>query len=382
MRPYRTVLEQKIRERRQTYEEFAEYVETFAREHKEPGTLGVRHLQRLAAGRGPGGKPLGRVLPTTARLLEQILGLSIDELLSSPSVDRTVESAEFELRQRLYASRNVDPAMLALLQSQLRGIRELDRQLGATVAHDEVIAKAMQVGHLLVHAVKDEIRQHLASILSELYCLAGWQALDLGDMVQSWKYYDRASVVALESGSYSFRAMATAGRAFVLAEIDDTSTAVDMIAQVRMSAAQNCSALTRSWLAAAHGEILAADAQETESLRAFEQADALLPVDKIDITGPYVALDSIHLARWRGHALARCGDPDAAEVLTKALHGLDPTFTRAQTGLRVDLAIAWICAHEPSMAYEQVTVARRLAGQIGSVRQRRRIEILSNQLSG
>src|ERR1700760_3124580 len=84
MRPYRTVLEQKIRERRQTYEEFAEYVETFAREHKEPGTLGIRHLQRLAAGRGPGGRPLGQVLPTTARLLEQILGVGIDVLLSAP----------------------------------------------------------------------------------------------------------------------------------------------------------------------------------------------------------------------------------------------------------------------------------------------------------
>jgi hypothetical protein len=85
VKTFRTVLEQKIWERRQTFEEFAEFAEIFAREHKEPGTLGVRHLQRLAAGRGPRGRALGQVRPATARLLERILGLSVDELLAPPA---------------------------------------------------------------------------------------------------------------------------------------------------------------------------------------------------------------------------------------------------------------------------------------------------------
>jgi len=84
MRTFRTVLEQKIRERRQTFEEFAEYTESFACQHSEPGTISLRHLQRLAAGRGPNGKALGPVRPATARLLETIFGLSIDELLAPP----------------------------------------------------------------------------------------------------------------------------------------------------------------------------------------------------------------------------------------------------------------------------------------------------------
>ena len=87
MRVYRTVLEQKIRERRQTFEEFAEFAEVFAREHRELqlGSVSVRHLQRLASGVGPQGRPLGPVRPATARLLEQILGGTVDELLSPPS---------------------------------------------------------------------------------------------------------------------------------------------------------------------------------------------------------------------------------------------------------------------------------------------------------
>lgn len=84
--PVRTVLERKIRERRLTLREFVEFVETFARDHGEPGTLSFRHLQRLVAGRQSDGTPLGPLRPATTRLLERIFGLTIDELLSSPSV--------------------------------------------------------------------------------------------------------------------------------------------------------------------------------------------------------------------------------------------------------------------------------------------------------
>jgi len=81
------VLEQKIRERRQTFEEFITYVERFRREHHEPGTLSLRHLERLVAGHRGDGHPLGPVRPATARLLEHILGLSITELLAPPTAE-------------------------------------------------------------------------------------------------------------------------------------------------------------------------------------------------------------------------------------------------------------------------------------------------------
>jgi hypothetical protein len=78
----RTLLEQLLRERRQSLEEFAEFAEDFARQHGEVGTISVRHLKRLAAGRGANGRPLGRPRPATARLLERIFDRSIDELLA------------------------------------------------------------------------------------------------------------------------------------------------------------------------------------------------------------------------------------------------------------------------------------------------------------
>jgi 8-oxo-dGTP pyrophosphatase MutT (NUDIX family) len=84
--PARTMLEQQVRARRQTFEEFVEFAERFARDHGEAGTLSVRHLQRLAAGRRPDGGRLGPVRPATARLLERIFGVSLDVLLSPPAV--------------------------------------------------------------------------------------------------------------------------------------------------------------------------------------------------------------------------------------------------------------------------------------------------------
>nr|WP_232327817.1 transcriptional regulator [Kibdelosporangium sp. MJ126-NF4]CEL13521.1 hypothetical protein [Kibdelosporangium sp. MJ126-NF4]CTQ99206.1 hypothetical protein [Kibdelosporangium sp. MJ126-NF4] len=102
MRAFRTVLEQKIKERRQTFEEFAEFAETFAmapeRRGLKLGTVSVRHLKRLAAGVGPKGRPLGTVRPATARLLEHIFGLSVEELLRSPKDEEpTAVRAELDV---------------------------------------------------------------------------------------------------------------------------------------------------------------------------------------------------------------------------------------------------------------------------------------------
>jgi hypothetical protein len=92
VRAFRTVLEQKIRERRQTLQEFVDFAEVFARENNEPGMIGVRHLQRLIAGRKPSGEPIGpSVQASTARLLERIFELRIDELLAAPELPEIPE---------------------------------------------------------------------------------------------------------------------------------------------------------------------------------------------------------------------------------------------------------------------------------------------------
>lgn len=268
--------------------------------------------------------------------------------------------------------------MVAEFQSQLASIRRLDRQLGAVVAQDEVRTKIDQVANLLAHSMSGRAREQLGGLLSELYCLAGWQALDMGNIAMSWRHYDHANTSALESKDYAFKMLASAGRAFVLIDIGETPLAVDVLSAACRTAERKCSPLLRSWLSAALGEAFAANGQQAESLRVFDQATALLPKDIVDLDVPYVALDSIHLARWRGHALARCGMPAAVDILSNALERLDSTFIRAETALRVDLAAALLAIGERSEARAQADRAHILAIRIGSTRQGRRTKALRN----
>lgn len=77
----RTLLEQRIRDRRMTFEEFIAFAEVFARENNEGGTISLRHLQRLVSGKSPA----ARLRPATARLLERIFNDDIRTLLAPDS---------------------------------------------------------------------------------------------------------------------------------------------------------------------------------------------------------------------------------------------------------------------------------------------------------
>ncbi|WP_290050087.1 hypothetical protein [Amycolatopsis solani] len=370
----RTVLELKLRERSQTLAEFVEDAERFARTFGETGTLSVRHLQRLISGRKPDGSPVGRPRPATARLLERMLSVPIDDLLSSPDAVRgPVEAAEEELRQRLSAARRVNADVLALLQDQLSAVRRLDRQLGASTAHEEVSTKVRQITRLRSHSLTPGVRSQLGALLAEFGTLAGWQQLDMGFVGDSWQFYERAKAAARESGDAAFEVHTAAEQAFVLIDVEETASAVELLQATERRAQRVAGRLLRSWLAAAYGEALAADGQRSASMRAFDRAAGLLPADVSAVDGPYVVLDPVHLARWRGHALARVGEPDAVDVLSTALSRLDPTFTRAETGLRVDLATAFFAMGEHVEGRAHAQRARTLAVEIGSVRQQRRI---------
>lgn len=105
----RTLLEQLIRERRQTYEEFAHYAEQYAREHHHDGTISVRHLQRLAAGQRNSSQPLGPLRPATARLLEAIFDTDADALLASP---QAISDQPYALRVAVSIVRKTSTVLL------------------------------------------------------------------------------------------------------------------------------------------------------------------------------------------------------------------------------------------------------------------------------
>lgn len=371
MRPYRTVLEQKIRERRMTLEEFVTYAENFAREHGEPGTLSLRHLQRLVAGKGPKGQPLGPVRPATARLLERIFEMDNSELLSSPMrVVAPPDDDAAELRERIQTSRRVDAGMLRGLRDQLNRIRRIDRQYGAIVTNNELLAEISQTRDLLTYSLTGNNRRDLAILLSEMHSLAGWQTLDMGFRSASWLHYENAKSAALETEDVAYHAHAAAEQAFTLIDLGESKAAVCLIESARQDA-QRSPHLLRGWLAAAHGEALSVEPNRQDSLSSFDEAEYLISSSQ-EYKGPYIVLDSNHLARWRSSAEYRYGTALTAVRIRNALGKLNPTYLRAEAALRTDLAFM-LATYEDADAYEQMNCAESISLKIGSTRQMKRI---------
>jgi hypothetical protein len=135
----------------------------------------------------------------------------------------------------------------------------------------------------------------------------------------------------------------------------------------------------RAWLCAAEGEALATLGERDGALRALDNAAAALPDETAPEGLPYLMLDAGHLARWRGHCLARLGEVAAIESLTSALEAMgEGQYGRAEASLRVDLALAFQARGDEPEARSQARRAAEVAGRTGSQRQRRRIaELLS-----
>ena len=122
--------------------------------------------------------------------------------------------------------------------------------------------------------------------------------------------------------------------------------------------------------------MLAGVGDRNGALRAFDDAETLLPADPVDPTLPFLFLGGAHLARWRGSALAQLGDRDAIDQLTGALARLPHSWVRARSGLLVDLAYAHAAAGDRNAAVDRAREARSTARQINSDRQLRRLDRL------
>jgi hypothetical protein len=201
----------------------------------------------------------------------------------------------------------------------------------------------------------------------------------MGRLDDAWRLHEVATAAGRESGQPAGFAYARAQQAYVLLDADRTSDAYAVIQHARHEAGGRVPATLRAWLHAAEGEALAAAGYRDGALRALDAAAHNLEAGGTDESLPYVMLDAGHLARWRGHCLARLGEDQAIEDLTSALSAMgEGRYGRAEAGLRVDLALAFRARGDATESHRHARRAADLAGRTGSERQRRRIaELLS-----
>lgn len=304
------------------------------------------------------------------RLLRDVYGRTDDELGFPPDIQ---DDDTEELRARLALARTLDAETVELFRQQIESARHVDHRYGGITVLDQLRSNIRQIEQLLTFSTSHGQRQALARVLTDASTLAGWQALDRAAMSQAWDLHEKAKSAAREAGEAGLLAHATAQQAFILVDMGEFAAAAEQLASARALAEGTAPSLLRAWLAAAHGEGLAAVGQRDDSLRAFDDAGALLPNDPVDPTLPFLFLQNVHLDRWRGHALSRLGEPDAIDQLADALMRLPTNFTRARTGMLVDLAFAYANAGDRDATLEHVRQARRLAAQIKSDRQLRRL---------
>jgi tetratricopeptide (TPR) repeat protein len=241
-------------------------------------------------------------------------------------------------------------------------------------------AHIRQLDTSLRYSLRPGQRQALASVLADASALAGWQAIDTERLPAAWNHFERATAAAREASNYCLLAFAAGEQAYVLADLGRSH---DALAMVRAAYDETYTAIphqVRAWLRAAEGEMAASAGHETSCRRALGQAAAELDHGSGGEDLPYLALNTAHLARWRGNCLITFGDPETADELTAALGAMDSGFTRAEAGLRCDLAAALHVRGEREEARGHLRRAGELAQLTGSARQRRRIRELARRI--
>lgn len=227
------------------------------------------------------------------RLFRDIYGRTSDEL-GFPPDDETDHEAD-ELRARIAVARNLDADMVAVFARQVDDARHVDRQFGSITVLDQLRANMTQIQELLTFSTSLSQREALAGVLTEAAALAGWEALDRNAHRQAWLHHETAKSAAREARSSILLAHATAQQAFILIDLGEPAAAVEQLAGAREIAEHAAPDLLRSWLAAAHGEGLAAVGDRGHALRAFDTADTLLPPDPVEPALPYLFLAGAHL---------------------------------------------------------------------------------------
>ena len=303
-----------------------------------------------------------------ADLLGRVLGVRFEG-----TDDRCVDAEAPALREALDTCGSVvDSDMIDALAAQTDSLRTLDRRLGAARLLVQVEAHLATMSELVTFAPVGPLRRGLAGVAAETAALAGWQALDLGKPRRSWTLHQQGRSLALESADQAVIGHVTAQAGYAMLDAGRPAEGLARIRAARRATAQRAPALMRSWLWAAEGEAHSACGQADDARRCLDRAGEVLGRDEGESL-PYLALDSNHLARWRGHCLARVGDSEAIEDLRTALAGIDPSFKRAAAGLHVDLAIAQTQRGERNESKHHADKAAHLSMATGSARQRRRI---------
>lgn len=323
--------------------------------------------------------------PQYRDLLAELYERSPGELgIAVPADRQDTATARTRLRAALAAAAAAGRGGLDLWWEQLSVAMRLDDELGTAGAGELVRAQVDQLDETLTHTPAAARREAVAAVLAWAAALAGAQELDGGHPDLAWRRYERARTAAAEARLPTAAAVALAGQAAVLVEVDEPAAASALVAttpvgppmaRARIDAARGLVEASVGHAAAARSAIAAAASTVSGGVpgSGAHRAAADVREAATDRTGPAgrPLVEPADLHRWHGHVLLTLGDAGAVEPLRRALAAA-PRSARHRAAVHADLARALATA-EPDTAAEHAREARALAERIGSERIRARI---------
>lgn len=379
-RPPRTLLAQRIRERCLTFEEFVQHAEVFAREHGEPGTLSLRHLQRLVSGRKP-----DTLRPATARLLERLLDEPIAALLAPPPTTSSQDAGGHHHRDLPLAAEAENSIVVPARTHDGRVVfvilprRLLVGSLGAAALVGMADA---QSGHQLVRIPESEVssvfdvdplehfqqvkktlmdsdnlfgagsviqstqeqistiqrfrqsyrgagRQKLLQIQTQFADLCGWAYQDSCDYRASLYWSGRALEWSHMCGDREATSFILARRSHLAADMGDPTEAVEAAeAALQMMSGESSRVTVFALTCAAHGHALQRDSVDCE--RTYAMAQDLLERQETDPSCPWaLLLDRSYIEVHRARSLALLADyAGAVKSFQQAISALPHGYRR------------------------------------------------------
>jgi tetratricopeptide (TPR) repeat protein len=212
------------------------------------------------------------------------------------------------------------------------------------------------------------LRPQLCSIAGETAALAGWLAFDIENRPAAAGYFRVGLEAAKEANDRALGAYLV-GSSCVQPAYRERPFARLRRLQGRTFgfARSDASPSTRAWLATLEAEAHALAGDTSRCLRLFDEAEIAMSRagEEDEARRPRVAFfDPDRLAGERGVALARLGQPEAAQnVLRPALTSLDPSVVKTRPRLLTALATAHVQQGDVDRACELGAEALGIAAQ-------------------
>src|SRR6266540_7551666 len=272
------------------------------------------------------------------------------------------------------------------LSAALRQPSRLDREIVTELEHVTVTLEGLEsqvspkallgpvVGHLdtltslLKGVPRPSLHQQLCSLAGETAGLAGWLTWDLEDRKAAGAYF-RAGIQAAQEADDKALGAYLVGSSCVQPAYRERPYARLRRLEGRTHgfARADASPSTRAWLETLEAEAHALAGDTSNCLRVFDEAEAAMSRagGEDESRRPRLAFfDPDRLAGERGVALARLGQPDAAqEVLQPALASLDPSVVKTRPRLLAALATAHVQQGDVDRACELGAEALGIAAQ-------------------